>query len=74
MGGRQRPLRSHPRVVGYAARGPFEFEITMELEGREVTCTGRAPWDARRACEQKLELGRQENGRREQPLAGTDPG
>jgi hypothetical protein len=64
MGGRelgevQRPPSSRPTVVGYRVRGPFDFEITMELDGREVTCSGQAPWDARRACEQQLELGRQ---------------
>jgi hypothetical protein len=57
MGDRRMP-RSGPTVVGYAKRGPFEFEITMELDGREVTCSARAPWDARRACQQQLELGR----------------
>jgi hypothetical protein len=55
--GERRPPGSHPRVVGYATRGPFEFEITMELDGRTVTRSARAPWDARRACEEALILG-----------------
>jgi hypothetical protein len=74
VGERRRPPRARPRVVGYAARGPFEFEITMELDGREVTCTARAPWDARRACEQQLELGRQEEpGRQQKSPAEAEP-
>jgi hypothetical protein len=65
LGERQQRSRSRPTVIGYAVRDPFTFEITMELDGREITCTGRAPWEARRACEQQLERERQARPQRD---------